>query len=298
MAPKVFRLVYAGFKSAQPEKMVEYYRDIQGMNVTEEVDGATFLSFGFDHYNVGIYPADTKGLQNIAYQVDPEVGLDNLQKDIEEFGISVERKALPGIEEALVFNDPSGVEIHLFTDIEQPATGFTWSGLEIYKLGHIALRVQNFDDTMKFYTEVLGFYQTDKIGEHFANFITCNYEHHVINFIAAEPEQATQLHHIAYQIKDSSHHTKAADWLFKHDYDTIWGPQRHTAGSNIAAYHLDPDEHVVELYADIDVYIPELNMMEPREWHQELPYRPKMWEGLSAWGTEYDFDLGGYVDEK
>ena len=71
----------------------------------------------------------------------------------------------------------------------------------------------------------------------------------------------------------------------------LWGPSRHTAGHNIATYHHDADGNVVELYTEMDVYIPELDIFEPRPWHQELPLKPRQWEGLSSWGTEFEVDL-------
>ena len=39
---------------------------------------------------------------------------------------------------------------------------------------------------------------------------------------------------------------------------------RHTAGHNIAGYHYDPDRVIVELYTEMDQFIPELGFHEPR----------------------------------
>ncbi len=37
--------------------------------------------------------------------------------------------------------------------------------------------------------------------------------------------------------------------------------------------------------------LPELGIFEPRPWHEDLPQKPKIWESLSAWGTEFQMDL-------
>jgi hypothetical protein len=42
------------------------------------------------------------------------------------------------------------------------------------------------------------------------------------------------------------------------------GPWRHTAGHNVAAYHHDADKVMVELHTEMDVFIPELGICEPR----------------------------------
>ncbi len=136
--------------------------------------------------------------------------------------------------------------------MEQTAAGFGTSGIVPLKLGHIAFLANHYEETIEFYRDVLGFSFTDKIGESFANFLTCNTDHHVLNIVASNE---TRLHHIAFQLKDASHQYASSDILAKHGHPVLWGPSRHTAGHNIATYHHDPEENVVELYTDMDVFI-------------------------------------------
>ena len=63
----------------------------------------------------------------------------------------------------------------------------------------------------------------------------------------------------------------------------LWGPSRHTAGHNVAAYHYDPNRVMVELYTEMDQFIPELGMCEPRPWHEHVPMKP---EKLGVHGAE------------
>lgn len=291
MAIKVFRLAYVDFYSSNPESMVDYYVKIMGYHLTEEKDGISYLSNGYDHHNIVITPSDKKAVRSYGYQLNPDLKLEDVKQELEEKGFAAEIVAnpKPGIDRLVQVNDPAGNIVELFTEIEHPAHGFSDSGIRPLKLGHVAFLAKNYEETIKFYNEVLGFAFTDKIGEAFANFLTCNVDHHVINVVASEE---TRLHHIAFQVKDASHQYAASDVLAKHGRPTIWGPSRHTAGSNIATYHHDADGNVVELYTDMDVFIPELGIFEPRPWHEDMPYKPKTWEGLSVWGTEFEFDLG------
>ncbi|MBM4763131.1 VOC family protein [Bacillus sp. B15-48] len=287
---KVFRLAYADFFSPEPEKMVDYYTTTMGYRITEEKDGVTYLSNGVDHHNIVITPGNQKGIRSYGYQLDGKLSLEEVQKQLQAQGFDstlvVDGK--PGVSRFLELNDPAGNIVELFTEIDQPVVGFGTSGILPLKLGHIAFYAKNFVETIEFYRNALGFTSTDKIGEEFANFLTCNYEHHVLNVVASDE---TRLHHIAYQLKDAGHQYASSDTLARQGLSVIWGPSRHTAGHNIATYHYDTDGNVIELYTDMDVYIPELDIFEPRPWHQELPLKPRTWEGLSSWGTEFEFNL-------
>ena len=51
---------------------------------------------------------------------------------------------------------------------------------------------------------------------------------------------------------------------------------------------------MVELYTEMDVFIPELGMCEARPWHEHFPMKPRAWKltELNAWGSEFAFNLG------
>jgi catechol-2,3-dioxygenase len=287
---KVFRLVYVDFYSKNADSMVEYYTNTMGYRISEEVDGVTYLSNALDHHNIVITPSDKKGIRRYGYQLDGNLSLEEVQEQLHVQGISstIKREAKPGISRLIELKDPAGNTLELFTEMDQTIVGFGTSGIVPHKLGHVDFYAKNFQNTIEFYRDALGFNFTDKIGEAFANFLSCNTDHHTLNIVASDE---TRLHHIAFQLKDASHQFASSDILAKNGHPVLWGPSRHTAGHNIATYHHDPDQNVVELYTDLDILIPELGIFEPRPWHEELPLRPKVWESLSAWGTEFVVDL-------
>jgi hypothetical protein len=68
----------------------------------------------------------------------------------------------------------------------------------------------------------------------------------------------------------------------------IWGPLRHGPGHNVATYHRNQDEQVVEFFCELDKMTDEeLGYFEPRPWHRDRPQRPKTWVGLprDVWGV-------------
>jgi len=135
-----------------------------------------------------------------------------------------------------------------------------------------------------FYCDVLGFKVSDWMGDHFS-FLRCGVDHHTINFTRYETER---LHHIAFELRDWGEIHNACDYLTKKKIQLVWGPLRHVVGHNIAAYHRNPDEIRVELYAEMDLMKDEeLGYWEPRPWHEERPLRPKVWAKdtlRSQWG--------------
>ena len=135
--------------------------------------------------------------------------------------------------------------------------------MSLLRLGHVAVISTEAEKLMKFYQEFLGFWYTDDIAG-IANFFTCNRDHHVVNIVNA-PE--SRVHHIAFELRGTAHHTASADTLRKAGFNQLWGPSRHTAGHNIAGYHYDPNQVMVEFYTEMDVFIPELGIQEPRPWH-------------------------------
>lgn len=287
----VFKLGYADFSTKDIEAMIHYYTEVMGFTLVDRGDdGTAYISSGVDHHNIVLSSSGSSCLQRVGWQVDEKLSLQEIAKQLKDQGIAAELKtdAQPGVPELLELNDPDENIIQLYPSMKTRAPGFHKSGIVPNKLGHIALCVKDAKKVVSFYKEILGFRETDWIGN-VANFLTCNREHHTLNIVQAK---GSLMHHIAFELRGASHQYDSSDWLAKNNIPILWGPSRHTAGHNIASYHHDPDQHIIELFTDMDIYIPELDMMEPRPWHETLPQKPKVWEELSAWGTMFKYDLG------
>ena len=96
-----------------------------------------------------------------------------------------------------------------------------------------------------------------------------------------------KMHHMAFELKDFIHLQNSCDLFGQRKIPIIWGPLRHGPGHNIATYHRNPDDQVIELFCELDQLFDEkLGYFEPRPWHQDTPQRPKTWQGgkTSIWG--------------
>ncbi|WP_042348021.1 VOC family protein [Bacillus massiliigorillae] len=298
---KPSKLGYAELLVKDIEGMEEYYSNVMGLSLVEKGDdGKRYFSTGLDHHNIILTPSNESNLFGIGFQLDSQVSILDVKKQLQAKGISAELKtdAEPGISEMLEFKDPDGFVLHLYTNIDTPAPRFKENGIVPNKLGHLALASMDPIKTAKFYQEVLNFYFTDCIDER-ANFLTCNNDHHVLNVSnLGKLVGQSNLYHIAFELRDASHQYQSFDILAKNNIPIVWGPTRHTAGHNIAAYHHDPDGNLVELFMDMDQLITGLGYFDPRPWHEDFPMKPRYWDDNAAWGTKYEKTLLDYAAKK
>jgi hypothetical protein len=131
----------------------------------------------------------------------------------------------------------------------------------------------------------MGFRVSDWNGDFFV-FMRCNPDHHSVNFLRGK---RTRMHHIAFEVRDFSAVEQGCDVLSHHHIPIIWGPLRHGPGHNVSIYHRNPDQHVIEFFAELDQILDEeLGYFDPRPWHADRPQRPKVWSresrALAGWG--------------
>lgn len=289
--PKVFQLGYVALGSPNLSKAREHYLQNLGMTEVARDGDVSYLSIGFSHHDLVLRPADQKTLGHLGFQLKPHISVDDIAKQLREIGLAPALKSdsQPGVAQLVEVTPVGGVALQFYSEIAAPAPGFKQTGAAPLRLGHAAIISPDGDKLVAFFQDFLGFAFTDDIAG-IANFLTCNRDHHVVNIVKA-PE--SRVHHIAYQLKDTAQQGNAADALRAAGVNLLWGPARHTAGHNVAAYHHDPDKVMIELYTEMDVFLPELGYCEPRPWHEHVPMKPRSWgfNELNAWGADFAYNL-------
>jgi hypothetical protein len=111
----------------------------------------------------------------------------------------------------------------------------------------------------------------------------CGPDHHTVNFVRGK---RTIMHHVAFELKDWAQILTACDFLGSKNIQLTWGPGRHGPGHNLYTYHRNPDDQIIELFAELDKMLDEdLGYFDPRPWHRDRPQKPKVWNGPSdVWG--------------
>jgi len=283
---KVKRLRHVSFASPNVEAQLDYYQSIIGLAVIGRDDRRIILGTDSDELTLVLEHGAASRLTAIAYEVAPGLDLSDLQTSLASLDIKSEVRSdtAPGIPKTLVFDDPDGLQIGLFSrwDFCKPVEPVR--GLAVAKLGHVALYTPDPERAAKFFESVLGFRVSDRIEENFV-FLRCGPEHHAMNF--ARGTEA-RIHHLAFELRDASHMHQACDLLGRNKFQILWGPVRHGPGHNVAVYHHNPDRYLIELYYSMDLMLDEeLGYFEPRPWHRDRPQRPKTWVGLprDVWGV-------------
>lgn len=292
-APKVFQLGYVAMGVTDFERSKAHFAETIGMSETDVGhDGESYLSVGYEHHNVVLHKASEASFAHVGYQLNHDIDLNDFLRDAEAFGVKgkIKSDSQPGIKTLVEIEAAQGNIIQFYNEISAPAPGFKKTGVAPLRLGHWAVISSEGEKLMKFHTDFLGFRATDTIGEGLANFFTCNRDHHVVNIVSAPVDR---IHHIAFELKGNASHAMASDQLREDGVPVLWGPARHTAGHNLAGYHHAPDGVLIELYTDMDIYLPELDMCEARPWHEHYPMKPKDWglDQLCAWETQFSYQL-------
>jgi catechol-2,3-dioxygenase len=284
--PSVRRISHAGFTTPNLAGQAEYYEQVMGLTITAREKDAVYLASALDHHSVVLKSGAAAACTTLAFQVGAGE-LAPLQAHIAGHGIEVtsQTDAQPGVASQITFNDTKGTLIEVFEAPAPSPQPYSGRGIQPFKLGHVAFNTDDIQRDVGFYTSVLGFRESDWMGDFFA-FLRCGPDHHTLNFVN---NGKIKMHHCAFELKDWAHVQSASDYLASRKIPLIWGPGRHGIGHNIYAYHFNPDGQIIELFTELDQMNDEsLGYFEPRPWHAERPLRPKTWPpgpaSANIWG--------------
>lgn len=130
------------------------------------------------------------------------------------------------------------------------------SPIKVNKLGHMVYEVTDVERTVKFWTEVMGFKETDR-NEHGMVFFRCAGDHHAIGLKPAkgktkrELKAGLQMEHLAMEVDNIDMLFKARDFLKANNIPIVF-EGRKGAGCNISINFLDPDGYEFEIYCQMD----------------------------------------------
>ncbi|KAM5350211.1 hypothetical protein ACJ41O_006716 [Fusarium nematophilum] len=138
---------------------------------------------------------------------------------------------------------------------------------KVYKLGHYGHEVNHdvYESVLQWYLDTFTLKVTDAIfspetGKDIMNFVHIDkgeefVDHHQKNWFlsAGKVDKGYLPHHSSFEVDDFDSELMGHNWLEKNGYSLVWGVGRHFLGSQIFDYWFDPDQMVVEHYADGDM---------------------------------------------
>lgn len=279
------RIGHATYETPDLARMIDYYTQVMGLVLAEREKDRAFLVTKIGQLAIHLHQGDTERCTTLSFEVAPDSDFGPMARELEAEGIKSELRndSVPGVGPMLTFEDNKGTTIALFKEWTYLGKHLQPVGVGPLKLGHIAWVVQDPQKTSEFYQKVMGFKVSDWIEDFFV-FMRCNSDHHTVNFIRGKN---TKMHHMAFELKDFMHVQNSCDLFGQRQIPIIWGPVRQGPGHNIATYHRNPDDQVIELFCELDKMVDEeLGYFEPRPWHRDTPQRPKTWQTGSnkTWG--------------
>jgi len=275
------RLGYVALNVTDLARSLSFYRDLMGLEVSEEGHGFAALRCSRDHHNLLLFQDATPGLKRIAFELETEGDLAAAEPYLKEIGLApewapaAETKTL-AMGRALRFREPnSGLCFEFFARMRHMALAFQPRDTKIQRLGHVVIQVRDIDRVHALMTEKLNFRTSDYVPG-FAAFLRCfpNPLHHSLAVIGGA---TNQLHHVNFMVSDIDDVGRALRRMEKAQVEIVFGPGRHQPSESIFLYFLDPDRMTVEFSYGMEEF-PESGPREPRM----LEPRP---EALDTWGS-------------
>lgn len=290
MKPEIAKLGYISLVSADLEKSLVFFKDVIGLEETEQKDGVHYLrAWGdFQHHTLSIEQGDRGYVKHIGWRTKKKEDVQGFKELLEANGVpanDVEAWATRGIGSSVAFQVPSGHTFQLYYDVERPPvdehrrsvlknqTYKSWAkGVSPRRLDHVNLHTSaDSSDTYSFMENILGFkmreFLANDAGDVLAGWMSVTQLVHDVALVS-RPETPTKarLHHISYWLDDSQDILRAADILRENNFDFV-GPGKHSISQALYLYVTDPGSGCrVELFTgSYLIFEPD---WEPIHWHE------------------------------
>lgn len=237
---------------------------LHGLSGDPAAGGRALLRCGYEDFCLWLEESgDDPGLDHVGWELRAGISLDEARTRMTEAGAEVEEIEVPGRGTGLRTSDADGHGVVVVAPRElseeerwPPVARFT-DTLPAYhprKLGHVNFLTDDTPRIVDWYERVLGFRQTDWIGEE-ACWMHVNSDHHCMAFVE---KGYRHVHHLAFELVDFGEIRLALDHLGQHGRWVTWGPGRHAMAQNLFAYVRMPEEDlIVELFADMERLTPD-----------------------------------------
>jgi catechol 2,3-dioxygenase-like lactoylglutathione lyase family enzyme len=282
---KVGRISHATFQTPDLSRAIDYFTQVIGLAVVESDTETAYLATKTGLLAIALERGAAARCRALTFELGGNQDIDAVRRHLSDHDLAYaeRRDAAPGIAHAISFRDPNETTIELFSGIGYVDARRDVLGIGALKLGHVAFFTRDPRALVEFYQRLLGFRVSDWIADFFV-FMRCNADHHTVNFVRGD---IVGMHHIAFELEDTSQVASSCDLLARERIAVVWGPLRLGPGHNVAAFHRNHDRHVVEFYAELDQMKDEaLGYFDPRPWHRDRPQRPKVWGAKddAIWG--------------
>lgn len=241
---------HLALRATNVERSATFLTDILGLRRTHEENGAVSLSCNEKHHEIQLLPGNHAGIDHLGLEVEDDRDLDGLRDALIAFGAQIlsETPQEPGLRQAIRVVAPMGLVLELYTGMErEPLSVEHYMPPLARRFGHVTFATIDSEEMQRFLVDVLDFRVTDRLGDR-VSWFRCDTDHHGIALVRAGKDE---LHHYAFELENWGAIERYADHLAFLGKHLVWGPGRHGPGRNLYTYLPDPDNTIVEGYADL-----------------------------------------------
>jgi catechol 2,3-dioxygenase-like lactoylglutathione lyase family enzyme len=238
----VQRLGFVSLGVHDLDAAVDFYSRVGQLAVSERGADTVFLTGGIDHHWLRLHTADRAGTFRLGYEVVDAAALDTIADRLAARGIPHH----PGgdlsqdrLDRTLVFQDPDGLEVELFTQMVELPVSPAQSIVNMERLLHTVWLGSTAESGFDFYSQVLGFKPSDWI-ERLVVFMRCANRFHHVAGVALGGPAAGRLDHFCIlvdgidDVMRARNNGLAAGAVLRQDLC------RHAASGSIGVYFVEP----------------------------------------------------------
>src|SRR5262249_13094062 len=136
---------------------------------------------GLEHHWIRLEQGSRQGVQRVGYELAGDEAFDVVRAGLQQWGIEYEEGGSPQrdrVQRWMRFTDPGGTAVELYRGMYERGVAPVNNGVTMEKFLHGGWETANFDQTTKFYQEVLGFKASDWIADKVGFFRAGDKFHH------------------------------------------------------------------------------------------------------------------------
>ena len=259
------------------ERSVAHIQTVLGLSERMRSEAEILLTSNEKHHELQLIGAEAAGLDHVGLEVESAEEL----ADVGARAAAAGARLLdgfpeePGLGPTIRLVGPLGIVYEVYEGMKRdPLSTQTTLRPGMRKLGHLTFLSENPDQLVSFWRDGLGFRISDEAGG--MTWMRCDVDHHGL---AVGPRPSGDvLHHYAWEVQDLGALGQYCDDIARHGLTLVWGPVRHGPGFNLAAYLPDPENAIIEVYADL-IQIHDERAYERIDWSNE-PRAMNLWGPL------------------
>lgn len=281
----VLRPGHAQLRVLDLEESVKFYTDTFGLVETgRDNQGRVYFKCHDerDHNSFIIREADSAGMDFYGFKVLGNETLDQLEKDLNDYGVPTERMPAGDLLETgerVRFTAPTGHIFELYAEKTEVGDSLGYlnpdviiegrKGISPLRLDHWQIHGSDLDGSRDLFINVLGFSLVEKIVSEdgqtdLAVWLTCSCKAHDIAFVRDERDNT--LHHSAFLLETWDHVLKTADLMSAKRVSIDIGPLRHGITRGTTIYAFDPSGNRFETFCGGYNFYPD---MKPYTWTED-----------------------------